>query len=239
VAKRRSNRRRARKSRAVRWLVLLLLAALIGAFYLTPRRAVRSYWSERQGLARVEAHVDWIRAAAQETGLDANLLGGVMMVESRGHVDAQSPAGALGLFQLLHSTAQDRAARLKLPAPTREQLLTDGALNVRLGAHHLLWLMKRFSGDEERVLIAYNAGHGRLERWIKEAGSYAAWRDERERAGNSGVLAYARNVQHYRRSLADRGTLAPTVAAAHLSSIAIPANPVPGWVGPPSPTDQQ
>jgi soluble lytic murein transglycosylase-like protein len=101
--------------------------------------------------------------------------------------------------------------------------------------------MRRYQGEEERVLIAYNAGPGRLDRWIKEAGSYAAWRDARERAGNSDVLAYARNVQNYRQLFANRGTIAPTAVAADPTPFAIEGRqgPPPGFVGPPAPTAQQ
>jgi len=240
VARRRPSKRRRRKSRGGRWW-LLALALGIAAVVFLPRRELRGYWSERQGLTRVEGHAALIVAAARETNLDANLLAGVMMVESRGHVDAKSPVGALGLFQLIHSTAQERAALLKLPPPSRQDLVSDAALNTRLGAHYLAWLMRRYQGEEERVLIAYNAGPGRLERWIKEAGSYAAWRDARERAGNSEVLAYARNVQNYRQRFADRGTIVPTAAAGDPTPSASEDRqaPLPGFVGPPAPTAQQ
>ena len=240
MARRRSSKRGRRKSRGSRWWFLGLVVAIAALLYF-PRGELRGYWSERQGLSRVEGHAALIVAAARETGLDANLLAGVMMVESRGHVDAKSPAGALGLFQLIHSTAKERARLLELPPPSRQDLLSDAALNTRLGAHYLAWLMRRYQGEEERVLIAYNAGLGRLERWIEEAGSYAAWRDARERAGNSGVLAYARNVQNYRQRFADRGTIVPTAAAADPTSSATPAaqGALPGFVGPPAPTAQQ
>jgi len=58
-------------------------------------------------------------------------------------------------------------------------------------------------------LVAYNAGPGRLDRWIQDAGSYAAWRSEREAAGDSQVLDYARKVAAYRERFAERGLVAP------------------------------
>ena len=159
---------------------------------------------------RVESHAETILAAARESGVDPNLLAGIMMVESRGHVDARSPVGALGLFQLLPPTAAEQAAELGLGKPTEKELLSDARLNARLGARYIAWLTRRSGGDVERALVAYNAGPGRLQRWIKEAGSYAAWRDARERAGDSQVLAYARDVLDYRARFAARGEIAPT-----------------------------
>ena len=64
-------------------------------------------------------------------------------------------------------------------------------------------------GDLERALVAYNAGPGRLNKWIEEAGSWEAWRAEREAAGNSQVLGYARRVRQYRERFAERGVILP------------------------------
>lgn len=163
--------------------------------------------SEYTAMLRVEGYVGELRHAAGETGVDVNLLAGVMMVESRGNVGARSDKDALGLFQLMLPTAQERAALLDLPEPSKRDLLRDASLNTRLGAHHLAWLLKRYDGNEEAALIAYNAGSGRLDRWIKEAGSYAAWREERMSAGNSDVLPYAGRVLRYRDEFAARGNL--------------------------------
>ena len=245
MARRRSTKRRRRRSNVPRglrkWIFALGVLLLCCYFCSSPPRAVRRWLSEREGLVRVEKHAPLIQAASVEAGLDPNLLAGVMMVESRGHVAAESKAGALGLFQLMLPTAEERAQLMNLPRPSRQALLSDAGLNTRLGANYLAWLLQRFEVDEERALIAYNAGPGRLKRWIAEAGSYAAWRDARERAGNSDVLAYARDVEYYRQRFADRGVIAPTAMpevqnpAPDSEPAAVPAAPDPALFGPPSP----
>lgn len=222
--------------RSLIWLAVIALIACAGL--MLPGERVRGWWNEQKGLDRVESRRDWILAAALEARVDPCLLAGITMVESRGHLGAQSKVGALGLCQLMLPTARERAALLGLPEPSREDLLTDGALNLRLAAHYVAWLSRRFDGDDERVSIAYNAGPTRLRRWIDEAGSYAAWRDARERAGNSEVLAYARDVRRYRARFADRGNLVPTAA---LGSETNPSTPPavsevpPQGFGPPAP----
>ena len=45
--------------------------------------------------------------------------------------------------------------------------------------------------------------------WIREAGSYAAWRAERE-GQKSSLLAYVDKVQHYREVFERRGKIVPT-----------------------------
>lgn len=201
-------------------LVLWLYARRDGVEEVVRTAVVRSH------LPRVESHAAWIVEAANESRVDPHLLAAVMLSESGGDVGAVSHAGALGLFQLMLPTAQERARRMRLPEPSRGDLLEDGRLNTRLAAHYLKWLERRYDGHLESVLIAYNAGPGRLERWIAEAGGYHAWRAARDAAGDSGVLRYAAKVARYRAVFAERGRIAP------------PADQPPGPAAPQAPPTQ-
>ncbi len=187
--------------------------------------------SESAGVARVEGHAALLRRVANETSLDANLLAGLVFVESRGKIGAVSGVDALGLFQLRLETAVERAALLGLDEPTRADLLEKPELNARLGAHHLAWLIARYKGDVERALIAYNAGPGKLERWIKDAGSYASWRDAAEVTGRSDVLAYARTVLAWRERFAESGTISAPIGPPGPE----PEIPAGDYIGPPLP----
>jgi len=173
--------------------------ALWGPRWVAPIMAANGY-------RQVEARAELLREVAREFELDPNLLAGVMLAESSGRIDAQSHAGALGLFQLMLPTARERAELLGLDAPTRDELLSDARLNSRLAGSYLRWLVRRY-GAEEPALVAYNAGPGRLDRWTKEFGGYAAWRAARE--NSSEVLGYARKVLAYRERFRERGVLTP------------------------------
>ncbi len=195
------------RSRAERWFSRAFwLSAIAVCVWLWGPPAVRPI-IELNGYRRVEARAQLLREVAHEFELDPNLLAGVMLAESSGRIDAVSKAGALGLFQLMLPTARERAQLLGLGEPTREQLLSDAELNARLAGSYLRWLLRRYRGDLEPALVAYNAGPGRLDGWVKERGSYAAWRKERE--GASPVLAYARKVLDYRERFAQRGVITP------------------------------
>ncbi len=191
---------------------------------------------ESNGYRRVEAHAPLLREVADEFELDPNLLAGVMLAESSGRLDAVSKAGALGLFQLMLPTARERAQLLGLREPTREDLLSDAGLNARLAGSYLRWLLRRYRGECEPALVAYNAGPGRLDGWIKEYGGYPALRKQRE--GASPVLAYARKVLAYRDRFAERGAITPLYdqppAPLSAPSIVPPSPPGP-LVGPPAP----
>lgn len=194
------------------WLFLLLLVALAFLLFegvVQGPKVVRQVLSE-VGVRRVEEHAAIVRAAAQESRVDPCLLAGIMYVESRGRVDAVSSADALGLFQLKVAAAGDSAKRLKIPPPTRDDLLSDPLLNARLAASHVAWLYRLEGPDLERVLVAYNAGRGKLKQIISDAGSFDAWRAQRDRDGRSETLQYARDVLRFAQRFRERGVIAGT-----------------------------
>lgn len=180
-----------------------------------PARALAVSVRDYLGVRLVEDHAQLLCQAAEESKVDAALLGGIMYMESRGRPGQRSSAGALGLMQLVPAAAGDAARRLGLPDPSEEQLLEDNELNVRLGAAHLAWLLEhRGPWNLEQVLVSYNAGRSRLMGWIEEAGGYESWRAAEERAWgrgepNSGALFYAQGVLEATRTLAARGQLTP------------------------------
>ncbi|HIF40578.1 MAG TPA: lytic transglycosylase domain-containing protein [Planctomycetes bacterium] len=198
-------------------LLLLLLLGVVGfsIYGWGPARALGVSVRDYLGVRLVEGHAQLLCQAAEESGVDVALLGGIMYMESRGRPGQRSPAGALGLMQLVPAAAEDAARRLGLPEPSEEQLLGDDELNVRLGAAHLAWLLEhRGPWNLEQVLVSYNAGRSRLMGWIEEAGGYAPWRAEQERAWGSGeptsgALLYAKGVLEASRTLGARGQLVP------------------------------
>jgi len=108
---------------------------------------------------------DEVEAAAGRTGLSTSLLYAVLRQESLYQPWAVSSAGAVGLMQLLPSTARITARRQGLPRPTRESLLEPGR-NLPLGAATLEELVERFDGQVLLALAGYNAGPGAVRRWM-------------------------------------------------------------------------
>ncbi|HZC74357.1 MAG TPA: lytic transglycosylase domain-containing protein [Gaiellaceae bacterium] len=92
-------------------------------------------------------------AAARATSLPLGLLAGVAYVESRFSTDAVSQAGAIGLMQLMPSTAES----LHLDA-------LEPSSNVLGGAVYLRQLLSRYGGDLKLALAAYNAGPTAVDR---------------------------------------------------------------------------
>lgn len=109
-----------------------------------------------------------VRRAAELTGLPRTLIYAIIRQESLYRADAASSANALGLMQLLPSTAQATARRAGLPRPTRASLLQP-SVNVPLGASYLRYLLDRADGQWPLAIASYNAGPGAARRWLASA----------------------------------------------------------------------
>lgn len=96
---------------------------------------------------------DAIARAAAAHGLDEKLLHAVVLTESAYRPDARSPAGAVGLTQLMPATAFELGVANRL----------DPIENLRGGADYLARQIIRF-GDLRLALAAYNAGPSRVAR---------------------------------------------------------------------------
>ncbi len=89
--------------------------------------------------------------------------------ESSFQTAAVSPAGALGLMQLMPDTARAMAARLGQPYDAA-RLTRDPTYNVALGVQYLTEMLEKFGGSYELALAAYNAGPNRVARWLETIG---------------------------------------------------------------------
>jgi len=92
---------------------------------------------------------------ARRHGLDPLMVAAVIEIESRFDPFAISQAGAYGLMQLMPPTAQELFPGKR---PFKIAHLFNPVLNVELGTAYLAQLLRRFDGDLQRALIAYNAG---------------------------------------------------------------------------------
>lgn len=96
-----------------------------------------------------------IRKAAERHRVDELLLVAMVEAESSFRADAISPVGALGLMQVMPTTAEDFGVGDPL----------NPSANIDLGARYLSRLLNRFGGDLELALAAYNAGPGNVMRY--------------------------------------------------------------------------
>jgi len=94
---------------------------------------------------------------SEKAGYDPLFVAAVIRSESMFRHGATSARGAKGLMQLMPATGKYISEREKI-ALSRTDDLNDPATNVRIGIAYLKYLERKFNGNRERVLIAYNWG---------------------------------------------------------------------------------
>ena len=109
-----------------------------------------------------------VKSATHLSGLPIDLIYGLVRQESLYRSDAKSAAGALGLTQLIPSSARLTARQLKLAKPSDEDLYKP-AVNIPLGAVHLKQMIETFKGNIVLGLAAYNGGPTSVRRWLPDS----------------------------------------------------------------------
>jgi peptidoglycan lytic transglycosylase len=105
-----------------------------------------------------------IRRYSYEHQLDPYVVAALIAQESTFTADVKSSANAYGLMQLLPSTGRQYAKLLHLPRFSIG-MLTTAEPNIKMGTAYFADLVKQFGGAHF-ALATYNAGPGRVSRWI-------------------------------------------------------------------------
>lgn len=104
---------------------------------------------------------DSVTKYSQKFGVERSVVYAVIHTESKFDSQAVSKSGAIGLMQLMPSTARWLAEQLNVNYA--DDLLFDSDYNIMLGVYYLRYLRQNFCGDD--VYAAYNAGEGKVREW--------------------------------------------------------------------------
>jgi soluble lytic murein transglycosylase-like protein len=102
-----------------------------------------------------------IHDVARAEGIDPELGFRLVRVESAFNPQARSRVGALGLTQLMPSTARWLERGI-----TRQDIL-EPRTNLRIGFRYLRSLITKYDGDLQLALLAYNRGDGAVDRDLR------------------------------------------------------------------------
>ncbi len=128
-----------------------------------PRALVRSLYPAGFGQLASDA--------AHQHGADPLLLLALVRQESGFDPNAHSRAGALGLTQVLPSTARGIAQETGRAEALNSGDLYDPAVSLDYGAWYLAAMAQRYGGRLLPTLAAYNAGGGNVDRWLQRSGA--------------------------------------------------------------------
>jgi len=107
-----------------------------------------------------------VKQYAEQRGVDPYLILALIRQESLFDARARSSAAALGLMQLLPSTAKRVAKQLGVSSPSPDTLF-EPEVNLALGTQYLKDLLQRYSNNWFKAIAAYNAGESAVDRWEK------------------------------------------------------------------------
>jgi soluble lytic murein transglycosylase-like protein len=162
---------------------------LLGAFFLGVQSADSTVvWRERLGVSAPEGAIELqqleitrlkrihensakfgipadlaerIEDIAMAEGIEPHVAFGLVRAESEFNRRAVSPVGAVGLTQLMPSTA-----RYFKRGVSREALF-DRDTNLRIGFRYLRTLIEKYNGNLELALLAYNRGPERVDELVR------------------------------------------------------------------------
>ena len=112
---------------------------------------------------------EYVEKYSKKYNVDENLVYAVMKVESNFNVNAESGKGAVGLMQLMQTTAKDivKQTDIKMENRNIKEVLLDPESNINIGAKYLSILLKKYK-NVELAITAYNAGIGTVDNWVEK-----------------------------------------------------------------------
>ena len=140
---------------------IVLILCMIIAFLNIPLRI--------QKIIYKKDYEEYVQKYAQEYNVDENLIYALIKAESNFNSNAKSSKDAIGLMQLMESTAQDvcKKTDLQISSDELSEKLLEPDININIGTKYLSILIQKY-GNIEIAITAYNAGIGTVDTWIEK-----------------------------------------------------------------------
>lgn len=112
-----------------------------------------------------------IHKSAANFEVDPLLIAAIIRVESNFKHESVSNKGALGIMQLMPDTAA-WINSTGFQNQLTNQDIGKVDVNIDLGTWYVKWLQDYYKGDIVKVISAYNAGQGNVDRWVEHGNWY-------------------------------------------------------------------
>jgi len=165
---------RKRKAKRKRLSAMQIAVILLGAILFLCAAGFGAYlWYEdaqhqKALLNYPVAYTDLIKQYATKYELDPYLVQSIIRCESSNDPNAVSGVGAIGLMQIMPDTGEWIGHKIDPELAYSLDMLNDPATNIEYGCWYLNFLSARFNGNVMQIVAAYNAGHGSVEKWLKD-----------------------------------------------------------------------
>ena len=110
---------------------------------------------------------EYVEKYSEENNLDKYLVYAIIKAESNFDPNVKSNADARGLMQLMEETAVERSNAIE-GTEVEAYDLYEPETNIKLGTSYFAYLMGLYDNNIVLAIIAYNAGLGNVEKWIKD-----------------------------------------------------------------------
>lgn len=133
-------------------VILALILAIIALCFFASKKLYPKSYSE------------FVEKYSKEYNVDERLVYAIIKEESNFNKDISSKRNAIGLMQLVQSTADEIGNDIGIENIN----LKNPEINIQIGTKYLSNLLKKYDGNVKMAVIAYNAGIGNVDKWIKE-----------------------------------------------------------------------
>ncbi len=109
-----------------------------------------------------DKYSEYVYKYAEEYSVESDWIFALIKTESNFNPNIISPSGAIGLMQLMEQTAKEEAEDMEIT----DIDLQNPEINIMLGTKYFSKLVKYYNNSYYLAMAAYNAGIGRVEKWI-------------------------------------------------------------------------
>lgn len=175
-------------------------------------------WARAWELAFPRPYREIVEREAKKNSVPEYFVYAVMREESSFDPEAQSPANAYGLMQIIEPTARRFAKPIGLRADP--DALRKPGVNVAIGCRVLADLFRTFPGNPLLAIPGYNAGPARPRRWLDEHSGvdFDVWVE---------LISFTETRRYTKRVLASRAAYAFLYSSDHeLDALRLPIKTV-------------
>lgn len=108
---------------------------------------------------------EYVEKYAREYNIDKYMVYAIIKAESNFDEKAKSESNAIGLMQIMETTAIETASKMELEIT--EEDLFNPEINIKIGLNYFAYLVEQYNNNYALAIVAYNAGIGNVDKWIE------------------------------------------------------------------------